>query len=132
MNRIMILSLAVLTAGCMAEGPVEPSARVETRLAEELRGRVAGETVECVNQRDLVGNRTIAEEVIIFRGRSNLVYVNRPPAGCPGLEHGRALMVRHPSTRLCRGDIVSVFDPLNGNEFGGCSLGDFTPYRRVR
>jgi hypothetical protein len=35
-------------------------------------------------------------------------------------------------SQLCRGDIVTVFDPISGVEFGGCSLGEFTPYRATR
>jgi hypothetical protein len=29
-------------------------------------------------------------------------------------------------------DIVTVVDPTSGTNYGGCSLGDFTPYRRAR
>ena len=132
MNRIVILSLAALTAGCTAQEPVELTADAQTQLTEELRGRTAGVTTNCVSQRDLGGNRSVGESVLLFEGRtSSVIYVNRPPAGCPKLDSGRALRTRTPTTQLCSGDIVSVFDPVSGTEYGSCGLGEFTPYRRV-
>jgi len=133
MNRIVALSLAALTAGCTAQQPVELTADAQTKLTEELRGRTAGATTNCVSQRNLRGNRSVGEGVLIFEGpSSNLIYVNRPPAGCPELDSGRALLTRTPSTQLCAGDIATVFDPVSGFEYGSCGLGEFTPYRRVR
>ena len=135
MKKILALSLAVLTGGCMAERPMEVNdARTQTRLAEELQGRVqAGPPQSCVPQRNLRGNESAGEGAIIFRGpSSDLVYVNRPPAGCPEIRAGRAIKVRTTQTQLCRGDIVEVFDPVSGFGYGGCGLGDFTPYRRQR
>jgi hypothetical protein len=40
--------------------------------------------------------------------------------------------VRSTNNQLCRGEIVQVFDPVNGIGFGSCSLGSFEPYRRRR
>jgi hypothetical protein len=86
-----------------------------------------------VSQRDLRGNRSVGEDVILFDGRSrDVVYVNRPAGGCPELNSGRAIVTRTTSNQLCRGDIAVVFDTQSGMEFGGCGLGEFTPYRRVR
>ena len=140
MKRIIIISAAALaSAACAYNASPEASARYEARQAEKdvqlteaLRGRTAGEPVACVNERDLGGNRSYGEGAILFRGRTNsVVYVNRPPAGCPDLSYGRALKIRTPSTQICRGDIVTVFDPVSRVEYGGCGLGDFTPYRRA-
>jgi hypothetical protein len=87
----------------------------------------------CVSSRDLAGNRSAGEGAIIFSGRSrNMIYVNRPVAGCPEIRPGLALKTRSPSTQLCAGDIVEVFDPVTGFGFGSCGLGEFTPYRRLR
>jgi hypothetical protein len=132
MKRIAAFSLAAFTAGCMAQGPVEPSAEARTRLAEELSGRVAGQTVNCVSSRELGGNRSVGQDVILFDGPGSLIYVNRPRGGCPGVNFGRALRIRTSGTRLCEGDLAHVFDPVSGIEHGACSLGGFTPYRRVR
>jgi hypothetical protein len=132
MKKIIALSAAALTAGCMAEPPMEMSAQAQSMLTAELDGRVqAGPPQSCVSQLNLGGNRSVGEGAIIFGDRNdNLVYVNRPRAGCPELDSGRALKTRTPSTRLCAGDIVEVFDPVNGFSYGSCGLGEFTPYRR--
>jgi hypothetical protein len=135
MKKIFLFPLVALAAGCMAERPLERAdARTESLLAEALHGRVsAGPPQSCVQQRTLGGNRSAGEGAIIFdsMGR-DLVYVNRPAAGCPEIRSGRAIKVRTTSAQLCRGDIVEVFDPVSGIGFGGCGLGDFEPYRRVR
>jgi hypothetical protein len=133
MKKIIILSAAALTAGCMADPPMEMSAQAQSQLAVALDGRVAGPPRNCVPQRDLRGNRSAGEGAIIFNTQSrDLIYVNRPAGGCPELDFGRALKTRTTSTQLCAGDIAEVFDPVSGVSSGACGLGEFTPYRRVR
>jgi len=134
MKTLLVLPLAALAAIALT-GPSAAGGRMtdEEKLAKAIEGRVAEAPVKCVNMRDLGGNKSAGETAIIFNGRTNkLIYVNRPAAGCPDLSFGRALQVRTTTTRLCRGDIVTVFDPLNGSQYGGCGLGEFTPYRRAR
>ena len=136
MKNLAALSLAAFAAACTAsaaDAPSEMSAVAQSKLTEELRGRVAGTPVSCVSQRELRGNRSVGEGAIIFDGPSrNVIYVNRPPAGCPELNFSRALITRTTTNQLCRGDIATVFDTASGIQFGSCGLGDFTPYRRVR
>lgn len=131
MRTLLILSLAVLTAGCMADGPPpEMSARAQEKLAEATEGRTPGQPVQCVQLRELRDNSSAGNDAIIFTTvHSDLIYVNRPPAGCP-LDYGRSLVIRTTVGQLCRGDIVGVFDPVSGTHFGGCALGMFEPYRR--
>ncbi|WP_129793562.1 hypothetical protein [Sphingosinicella sp. CPCC 101087] len=131
MKTFVAVAAAGLLAGCMNQEPVELSADAQAELASELEGRTAGAPVPCVNQRDIRGNRSVGEGVLLFDGPSDIVYVNRPAGGCPSLDYGRALRTRTTSTRLCRGDIAVVFDPTTGMEYGGCGLGDFVPYRRA-
>jgi hypothetical protein len=140
MKTVIILSAAILVAGCTHGGRPEPgapaqtqAAQHETDLAAALSGRVAGPAQDCVTQSDLGGNQSYGRDVIVFTGRTgDVLYVNRPTAGCPGLDFGRALKTQTTMSQLCRGDIVTVFDPISGVEFGGCSLGEFTPYRATR
>ena len=133
MKKIVALSLLPLVAGCMEQRPMEMSARAQTELAAAIEGRTAEAPQSCVSTRELHGNRSAGEGAIIFQGASsNVLYVNRPPAGCPDMRMGYALKTRSPSTQLCRGDIVEVFDPVSGFTAGACGLGDFTPYRRLR
>ncbi len=132
MKKILALSIVAVTIGCTAQAPVEPSAEAQTKLAAAIEGMVAAPPRNCIHLRDLRGNESAGEEAIIFRSTSNkLLHVNRPPGGCPSLD-GRALKLRTTGTQVCRGDIVEVFDPVSGVSSGGCSLGDFTPYRRLR
>jgi hypothetical protein len=132
MRYSILLASACLAAGCTNDEPVETTARDVSRLEAELRGFApAGPPVSCVSLRDLQGNRSIGEGAIVFDGIGRK-WVNRPPAGCPSLDFGRTLRVRTSSSQLCRNDIVTVFDPVSGSEHGGCGLGDFEPYRRVR
>ena len=74
---------------------------------------------------------TIGDQAILFEGTGDTLYLNRPAGGCSGLAEGRALVVRTTISQLCRGDIVTVLDPVSGVEYGGCGLGDFVPYRRT-
>jgi hypothetical protein len=134
MRTVLIASLAVLAvSACATDQASQQSAAAEAEadLGAALAGRTAGEPVSCVNMRDLEGNKGYGRNAIVFDGPTNsLVWLNRPPGGCPALSTGRALRIRTNSTRLCRGDIINVFDPVSGIEYGGCGLGDFVPYRR--
>jgi hypothetical protein len=136
MKYSIILASALLAAGCTTdEGaqPVDMAANDEAKLAAQLRGyEPSGPPVSCVNSRELQGNRSAGETAIVFSGVGGRKWVNRPAAGCPDLGFSRALRTRTPSTQLCRGDIATVFDPVARIEYGGCGLGDFQPYRRVR
>jgi hypothetical protein len=134
MKQIVAMAAFAFVAGCTADNAdrsMDMQADREARLAADLRGyEQAGPPVSCVNERDLGGNHS-AGDAIVFNGRtSSMLYVNRPIAGCPELGSDRALIVRTSTSRLCRGDIATVFDPVSRAQYGGCGLGDFTPYRR--
>jgi hypothetical protein len=134
MKQIIALAAMALAAGCAASSPeTEALARAdgEAKLATALRDhQPAGPPVSCVPLRNLQGNRSAGEGAIVFGSNGGRLYVNRPPAGCPLLDHGRAISLRTTGSQLCRGDIVNVFDPVSGIDYGSCSLGDFTPYER--
>ena len=107
------------------------TARQEADFAKVIEGRTPGQPQTCVQSTLLRGNKTYGEGVIVFEGLTNsTVWVNRPPSGCPELKWSRALRTRTTSAQLCRNDIVTVFDPTSGIEYGSCGLGDFVPYRR--
>ena len=126
---IVPLAAAACFSGCAPQEPLV-DAPPGPALAEALAGRTAGTPVPCVSQRDLRSNRSVGD-AILFDGPGDLVYVNRPAGGCPSLDFGRTLITRTTSSRLCRGDIATVADPVSGVEYGGCALGDFVPYRRA-
>ena len=133
MRHLILLASACLAVGCTSSDPVEMAANDEARLAALLANyEPAGPPVDCFNMRDRQGNKSAGEAAIVFDGPGGRKWVNRPAGGCPSLEFGRALKTRTTSTRLCRHDIATVFDPVSRTEYGGCGLGDFEPYRRVR
>ena len=137
MKQVIALAAFAIAAGCAAQTP-EHAARMqaesEAKLAAELSGfEQSGPAVACVSQRSLAGNRAAGNDAIVFSGRNpGTLYVNRPAGGCGELNYGRALIIRTTGTQLCRGDIATVFDPVSRTQFGGCGLGDFTPYKRTR
>jgi len=140
MKTIIMLFAAIIAAGCVNSGGAKASASAQAKAAEDegalseaLAGRIAGPPQDCVDQADLGGNKSYGRGVILFGDRANeVIYVNRPMGGCSDLNAGRALQTQTTTTKLCRGDIVTVFDPVSGMQFGGCTLGEFTPYRRAR
>jgi hypothetical protein len=140
MKASMMVFAVVAVAAAVALG-ARPETQVrgqaqraedEARLAAALSGMTAGPAQDCVTEHDLGSNESYGSRTILFHGPTDdVVYVNRLAAACPGLDSGLALEVRTPAVRLCRGDIATVFDPVSGSEFGGCSLGKFTPYHRT-
>jgi hypothetical protein len=131
MKRIPALAALAFAAGCAAQDPGEMRADSEARLAAQLRDyEQSGPGQSCVSMREVHGNRSAGEGAILFTGTGGRIFVNRPPAGCPVLSSGRSLQIRTTTSQLCRGDIVTVADLTTGMEFGGCGLGEFTPYRR--
>jgi hypothetical protein len=135
MKSVIMLCAAILVLGCTHGGTPAPTQAPgpEAELAAALSGRTAGPAQDCVNEAELAGNKAYGKDVIVFSGRTDdVVYVNRPPGGCPALDFGRAIRIQTPAARLCRGDVVTVFDPLSDIGYGSCSLGAFTPYRRAR
>jgi hypothetical protein len=130
----MISCLGLLAAGCTDERPTGPSASEQAELSAALEGYAqSGPPEACVSRRDLRDNRSFGEGAIMFDGPTRAtLYVNRPSGGCPKLGFGRALVTKSTGTRLCRGDIADVVDLTTRTTFGGCALGDFTPYRRVK
>lgn len=134
MKILLIGCASLLAAGCTDARPAEPTASEQSRMAAELVNyEQSGEPLSCVNMRDLRGNRSVGEGAIVFDGATrSTLYVNHPPAGCPDLGFGRALVIRTTTTRLCRGDIAEVVDLTSRTNYGGCGLGDFTPYKRVK
>jgi hypothetical protein len=131
MRTIFLLAAAALSA-CTAERPIDAGPDGEAKLAAALQGyEPSGPPVSCIESRGLQGNHSAGEGAIIFESAGSSLYVNRPRVSCPELKSGRALRTRSTSTRFCSGDIVTVFDPVANFEYGSCSLGDFTPYRRV-
>ena len=132
MKYVLTLTLACVAIGCAAAGSTAMSPDAQGRLDRALAQRTAGPAVDCVSERDLRSHRAVTDDAILFEANGGTLYLNRLSGGCEGLGHGRAFRTTTPVSRLCRGDIITVFDPVSGSEYGGCSLGEFVPYRRAQ
>lgn len=137
MRTVIALLAAVLVAGCAHNGGVKASAPAEAQAAEdeaglaaELSGKIAGPQQDCISEPGLGPNKFYGKGVLVFRSYpGGTVYVNRLLADCTSVVFGRAVKIKNPTPRLCRGDLVTVIEPDSGTEFGSCVLGQFTPYR---
>jgi hypothetical protein len=120
-----VILVAALVPGALA-------AR-DTRTVEQvLAGRTAGPPRSCVSEPQIDDTQIFGSGAILYRMKSGPDYLNTPP-GCHGvLRPNSAMSSRVPSTSLCRGDIIQVFDPVSHIDYGSCGLGDFIPYARVK
>ena len=133
MKKVSLLLGIGLLGACADQPPAEMTAS-QTKLQVALASyEQSGPPVSCVPLRDLRGNKSVGEGAIIFEGTTSArLWVNRPSGGCSTLDFGRALVTRTTTSQLCSGDIADVIDPVANITYGGCGLGEFTPYRRVR
>jgi hypothetical protein len=124
-----IVAAAAATAAVPAEAG--PRRSGEEQLRHELRGRVAGEPVNCINLRSSRNSRIIDKTAILFEV-GGTIYVNRPRSGAEVLDRHDAQVVRPFGSQLCAIDTIRMIDPLSGFFSGTVFLGEFVPYRRVR
>jgi len=123
--RILTLAttIAVLTAG---------TAHARTRTVEEaLAGRTAGSPTSCIQLNRVDSSEIFDSGAILYRMKGGPDYLNTPP-GCSSLRQNRSISTRTPSTTICSGDILRVFDAPSHFEYGSCGLGEFVPYPRVK
>jgi hypothetical protein len=134
MRRILFsaVMVAMASAALAADRPgaAARAADDEARLAEVIAGRTAGPPQQCVQQRLLGGNRGFGENVIVFGGAGRTIYVNHTNGPCPRIDDWNTLVVRTTGSSLCANDLIHVVDLQSGVDYGACSLGDFTPFRR--
>ncbi len=125
MIRTLPLALLLLV-GCAAEA--QRPAQTAEATPRALQGRAIGEPVSCLPLRQVRDTDAVTDSVILFHV-GNRTYRNDLPQSCPRLSRETtAFASRTSSTQLCRGEIIRVFDPGTGFEFGACTLGAFTPY----
>jgi hypothetical protein len=136
---LFAVAAAALVAGCVNESDEMSAAAAAVgnaveadALAEALAGRTAGAPRSCVRLQDVRNTRGAGPDTILFDGPGDVVYVNRARSSCPDIKSWHAIRTRTLGTNLCSGELIRVFDPNSGIEFGGCSLGEFVPWRRER
>ena len=135
MRKVLTLigvSAALIATGAVAQmgGRIFP--RDQKIMDQWLGDKQAGDPVSCIPHRQIRSTYYVGGETILYKISNNLVYRNDPPGGCPGLNSNLALETRNPTGMLCSGEIAIVRDYTQGYSPGGCALGKFVPYRRVR
>jgi len=121
----------LLGAVAMTAVPAEAQRRTpDQQLEHALRGRVAGEPVDCINLRNVRNSQVINRTAILFDA-GGTIYVNRPRAGRESLSDWDTQVVRPFGSRLCSIDTIQMIDPAGGFFRGTVFLGEFVPYRRA-
>lgn len=131
----MLRKLLPILAGAaaMTAIPSQATQRLdpEQQLAEALRGRVAGEPVNCINLRSIRSSRVIDGTAILYDAGST-IYVNRPRSGAEELSDWDTQVIRPFGSRLCSIDTIRLISSPGGFFRGTVFLGEFVPYRRPR
>lgn len=129
MHRVLASSLLLSSlVGCAV---VPPAAQVS---------EVAGSGPNCIALDQVMTRRVEGAAEIDFEMIGGTIYRNRLATACPGMERlGELAVVAVTSggegSRLCRGDRVRVFDPVEARATGlrsypECVLGDFAEVPR--
>jgi hypothetical protein len=113
------------------EAAAAPATKGEQRLAKLLKGRVAGEPVDCIRTFPRDRMQTIDKTAYVY-GSGNTIYVQRTRSP-ESIDDSDALVLnRFNPTTLCRVDIATTIDPVTGIFTGAVFFEDFVPYTRVK
>ncbi len=129
-------SLLVLS-GCAAnQDRSEKPPMTEKQMAileKELGGKVAGEPVRCISQSDARNMIRVSDDVVLFRASGKLIWRNDLRGSCNGLANDRDIVVSEQfgTSQSCENDTWRMVDRTSGIQGGFCTLGQFTPYRKV-
>ena len=126
--RMLPLAAAMVLAGGCATTSAMREARVDPEVEKALAGRIAGKPQQCLRLSDAQESHSY-DGAILYRVSRNLTFRN-DMNGCPVLGDDRIPVVRVFNSEICRGDIVNFADRVTGAEYGGCTFGDFVPYRK--
>ena len=110
MIRTLPLALLILAAAPATAREATPSPTI-------------GSSKSCVTL-NRVRDQIVDKTGITFR-EGDRWYHNNAGGNCP-LRPGRGFASRTPSNQLCRGDIITVFEPGTPIPYGSCGLDDFT------
>jgi len=128
MKAVKLIAAAAL-AGLIATPAMAAKKDPETRLAERLEGRVAGEPVDCIWLSRVQSSQVYDKTAIVFDAGSTL-YVNRPKNGEESLRRQDIMVTKPFNNQLCSIDTVQMHDS-SGFWSGVVFLGDFVPYTKA-
>ncbi|HST37594.1 MAG TPA: hypothetical protein VLK25_13325 [Allosphingosinicella sp.] len=129
MRKLLTLIAGSLLIGGVAQAKAPDR---EAEIERAVRGRVAGEAVDCIDLHRVHSSRIIQDTAIVYDA-GGVIYVNRPRAGAQSLDRSDTMVNRlYGNSRLCSIDTVTMIDPVSGTFRGTVFLGEFVPYRRVQ
>ena len=129
MKTARIIAAAAIAGLLSAPAMAAPRKDPETRLAERLEGRVAGEPVKCIDL-TRVRDSTIYDGIAIVFDAGSTIYVNRPENGGKSMRSDDIMVTRTTNSRLCDVDVVQMHD-TGGFWNGVVFLGEFVPYTKA-
>lgn len=124
--RSLIIPIVML-AGCAVP---QPTRNPEADVAQLAAGRVAGATRSCVGATGATSSLMVVNSRTLSYNEGSMLWINRLPGECPGLDKMSTLIVEVQGSQYCRGDRFRARDW--GSTIPGpyCVLGDFTAYRK--
>ncbi len=112
MSKLILPALLLLTAAAPAAFDAPAS----------------GPALSCLRQRQIDTVKPVNERTVLFVSRGGQTYRNDLPVSCPAWARGDVGYTHSSSQdQLCRGEIVNLFERGSGFQYGGCTLGAFTP-----
>lgn len=130
--RIAKLVMATMALSLCATAQAGERKTPEQQLAKALEGRVAGEPVDCITQRDIRNSRIFDKIGILYEMNNGTYYLNKPRSGASSLSWGDTLVTDTHSDRLCSVDIVHLYDTSTRMQTGSVGLDKFVPYPRPK
>ncbi len=126
-------TLLPVLASCapMDSTPKPLTEKQSALLAKALKGKVAGEPVNCISDFNATNLIRVSDDILLYRVSGRLVYQNRLRSSCPGLARDSDIIVSEQfGSQKCRGDLLKLVDRTSGIQGPVCSLGEFVPYRK--
>ena len=130
MNRVTYGSaLAIVTALLAAPAIGKNAPSGEEQLAKMLKGRTAGQPVDCIS---LITARdtTVIDKTALVYGSGSTIYVNRP-ANPESLDSDNILVTKPTGGEMCHVDIVETRDRTSHMFNGTVQLQKFVPWTRA-
>jgi hypothetical protein len=125
------VGLALLSAApAIVAGEPLAASKGEAELALLLEGREAGEPVRCISSRPQQRVHMIDGTAYVF-GQGGTLYVQRTARPQDIDRRNAVINQRFSGGELCRSDVISTVDPIQGFFTGTVIFDDFIPYRRV-
>lgn len=131
----MFKGLLVVAVLAGASGALADEAqRGERYLASEIKGRVAGQPVDCLTFNRPYTTEVISKTAILYRLKGGAMYVNRPIRGAKDMDDESVVRARIGAPTVCAHDVLPLYFTYGANRppSNAVTLGQFVPYSKRR